>query len=295
MQLRVRPERCVADVAHLGLPRDVTAGAPYGAVVDVRELVKDHYSPGHLTDAILATLSEAGIDVDALTAGDLFAVDQLHAGGARATRHLLDQLAPDTRSHLLDVGCGIGGPSRMAATDGSRVTGIDLSQEFVDTATDLTARAGLGDMATFLATAGESLPFDDGTFDGAFMVHVGMNIPDKRAVLAEVRRVLEPGARFVLFEQMRTGDGELPYPLPWAVDERSSFVEGVAAYTTALESAHFTIEAVEDRTASTLGPPPTGALSPAMVFGEAFVQRVDNNVAATRAGTLGAILMVARA
>ncbi len=273
----------------------MTPSQLYGAVVDVRELVEDHYSPGQLTDAILATLSEAGLDVDALAAEDLFAVDQLHAGGAAATRHLLDQLAPDSRSHLLDVGCGIGGPSRMAATYGARVTGIDLSQEFVDTATDLTARAGLADRAAFLATAGESLPFDDGTFDGAFMVHVAMNIPDKRAVLAEVRRVLEPGAHFALFEQMRTGEGDLPYPLPWAVDERSSFVEDVAAYTTALETAGFTVDAVEDRTASTLGPPPVGRLSPAMVFGEAFVERVRNNVAATRAGTLGAILVVARA
>ncbi len=263
--------------------------------MDVRELVKDHYSPGHLTDAIVAALSRAGTEVDALTAGDLFPVDQLHAGGAPATRYLLERLGAGTGSNLLDVGSGIGGPARLAATYGARVTGIDLSAEFVETATDLTSRVGMGDRVSFVTTAGESLPFDDGTFDGAFMVHVATNIPDKQAVFTEVHRVLQPGARFALFEQVRTADGELRYPLPWADDERSSFVEDLAAYTTALEGAGFRVEEVEDRTTSTLGPAPTGGLSPALVFGPAFVERVGNNVAATHAGTLGAILIVARA
>ncbi len=263
--------------------------------MDVRELVAEHYSPGDLTDAILAALSETGTDVSALTADDLFPVDQLHAGGASATRHLLERLGAGAGSNLLDVGSGIGGPSRLAARYGAQVTGIDLSAEFVDTATDLTARVGLQDRVSFRTTGGESLPFGDAAFNGAFMVHVGMNIPNKEAVFTEVRRVLEHGARFALFEQMRTADGELPYPLPWAVDERSSFVEDIASYTAALEAAGFSVEEVEDRTASTLRPPDSGALSPAMVFGQVFLERVGNNVAATRAGTLSGIVMVARA
>jgi hypothetical protein len=44
-----------------------------------------------------------------------------------------------------------------------------------------------------------------------------------------------------------------------------------------------------------MGAPPTGALSPVVVFGPVFAQRIGNNVAATRAGQLGAILIVARA
>lgn len=262
--------------------------------MDVHELVKDHYSPGNLTGAILSALSTAGTEVETLTAQDLFPLDQLHAGGGPTARHLIERLAPDAASHLLDVGCGIGGPSRMAATYGAQVTGVDLSSEFVETATDLTQRAGLGAKVSFVATSGESLPFGDNTFDGAFMVHVAMNVPDKEAVFAEVRRVLRPDARFALFEQVRIGEGELTYPLPWAVDERSSFVEDVAGYTTALEAAGFSVEEVADRTASTLGPPP-GGLSPAAVFGDAFTERVGNNIAATRSGILGAWLIVARA
>ena len=45
-----------------------------------------------------------------------------------------------------------------------------------------------------------------------------MNLPDKPAVFAEVRRVLAEGGLFGLFEQVRTGPGTLTYPLPWAQD-----------------------------------------------------------------------------
>lgn len=263
--------------------------------MDVRELVRGHYGAGDLSEAILAALAETGSDLSRLTAEDLYPVDQLHAGGAAATQHTLGRLALSDCEQLLDVGCGIGGPSRMAAGLGAEVTGIDLTEEFVTAATELTARVGLAARARFVTTPGESLPFEAASFDGALMVHVGMNIPDKGAVFEEVHRVLRPGALFAVFEQMRTGEGELPYPMPWAVDERSSFVEAPDAYTAHLEGAGFDVVEVEDRTAATLGPPPGGTLSPMAVFGPAFGQRIGNNVAATRAGLLGAVLVVARA
>ena len=97
---------------------------------------------------------------------------------------------------------------------GATVTGIDLTPEFVETARLLSDRVGLGGRTEFRTTAGESMPLDDKSFDAAVMVHVGMNVPDKTAVFAEVHRVLRPGGRFALYEQVRTGEGELPYPLP---------------------------------------------------------------------------------
>lgn len=262
--------------------------------MDVTELVRGHYAQADLVDGILAALAGAGVDTDQLSVHDLAPVDQLHAGGLAATSYLLERLAPAPGSALLDVGCGIGGPARVAASEhGAQVTGVDLTPAFVDAATDLTARLGLGERATFAVTPGERLPFDDGSFAGAMMIHVAMNIPDKRAVFAEVRRVLAPGSTFGLFEQMRREDGPLAFPLPWAEDERSSFVETADAYVAALEAAGFKGVEVEDRTASTAGPPPSGALSPMAVFGPVFARRVANNVAATRAGTLAAVLMLA--
>ena len=264
--------------------------------VDVRDLVTGHYGAAEdLAATILRALSGAGVDTDHLTAADLFPVDQLHAGGAPASKHLLDRLSVAPGVRLLDVGCGIGGASRMAATAGATVTGIDLTPEFVETARTLSDRVGLGDRIEFLATAGESTSLDDASFDAAVMVHVGMNVPDKSAVFAEVHRVLRPGGRFAIYEQVRTGEGDLPYPLPWAEDGRSSFVETVADYRAHLEAAGFEVEDEEDRTPTTLGPPPQGPVSNAVVFGAPFMQRIANNVAATKAGLLGAWLILARA
>jgi MPBQ/MSBQ methyltransferase len=264
--------------------------------VDIRDLVTGHYGATEdLAVGILRALSGAGVDTDHLGVADLFAVDQLHAGGAAASKHVLDRLgvAPGTR--LLDVGCGIGGASRMAAMAGAAVTGIDLTPEYVETARTLSDRVGLGDRTAFVTTAGESMPLADATFDAAVMVHVGMNVPAKTAVFAEVHRVLRPGGRFAVYEQVRTGEGDLPYPLPWAEDERSSFVETVADYRAHLEAAGFEIEDAEDRTPTTLGPPPQGPISNAVVFGPPFIRRIANNVAATKAGLLGAWLVLARA
>ncbi len=263
--------------------------------MDVRELVTMHYGAGDLSQAILETLARAGVDMENLEAADLFPVDQLHAGGIAATRYALERLEISSGTRLLDVGCGIGGPSRLAATYDAQVTGIDLTPEFVDAASALTERVGLSEAASFVATPGEALPFDAGSFDAALMVHVGMNIPDKQALFEEVHRVLAPGAHFAVFDQMRIGTGTLPFPMPWAEDRRSSFVETVGQYTAHLATAGFTVTEVEDRTESTLGPPPDGPVSPMAIFGAPFRARIGNNVAATRAGRLGAVLVMARA
>jgi MPBQ/MSBQ methyltransferase len=271
--------------------------------VDVADLVRQHYGGVDLRAGILAGLTASGVDVHHLTVDDLSAVDQLHAGFSDATRYLLGRLdlGPDTR--LLDVGCGIGGPARLAAAEhGCQVTGVDLSPDFVATAGALTALVGLTDRVEFRVASGEDLGVDHAVFDAAMMVHVGMNIPDKAAVFTDVRRALRDGGIFAVFEQMRVGEGDLPYPLPWAEDSRSSFVASPDEYARALESAGFSVTATEDRTAQTAGPPgPPGSqdgppkLSPMAVFGPEFGRRIGNNIAATRAGLLAPVLILARA
>jgi MPBQ/MSBQ methyltransferase len=127
------------------------------------------------------------------------------------------------------------------------------------------------------------------------MIHVGMNIPDKKSVFAEVHRVLAPGSSFVLYEQVRRVTGQLEYPLPWAVDERSSFVETTDHYIAALTSAGFTQIEVEDRTGSVPGPPPGGTPGRAHILGPTYIEGVSNYIAATNAGMLGAVIVLARA
>lgn len=262
--------------------------------MDVSDIVTGHYGSFDLADSILKALAGAGVDVEHLAPGDLAPVDQLHAGFAPATEHVLDTLGVGPGTHLLDVGCGVGGPSRLAATRSAQVNGVDLTPQFVDAAKELTERVGLAGQASFDVTSGDSLPFPDASFDAAMMIHVGMNVPDKRAVFTEVRRVLRPGGLFGIYDQMRAGEGDLPWPLPWADDERSSFVESAEEYGDHLTASGFTVEAVHDRTEAVAGPPPPG-VSNAVVMGEDFMQRIGNNVAATKAGLLAAVLVLARA
>jgi SAM-dependent methyltransferase len=258
--------------------------------------VRDHYSGDDLEGRVLGALRDAGVDVDRLRVDDLNGVDQLHAGGVASTEHLIDALGLTSDSRVLDVGSGIGGPARVAAArTGCGVTGIDLSPDFVDVARSITERVGLADRVTFDVGSATEMPYDDGAFDRAMLIHVGMNLPAKDRVFAEVRRVLEPGGRFAVYEQMRVGGGELTFPMPWAEDESSSFVDTRARYVELLTAAGFRVEVEEDRTAAVAGPPAPGALTPAAVFGPGFGERIGNNIAATMAGTLGAVLLVARA
>ncbi len=74
------------------------------------------------------------------------------------------------------------------------------------------------------------------------MIHVGMNIADKTGVFREVRRVLKPGGMFVIFDILRAGGGEIAYPVPWALNEETSFVADLKSYRDALEKAGFRVE-----------------------------------------------------
>ncbi len=268
--------------------------------MDVRDAVRAHYSGAELVDAVLRVLRERGVDTDQLRFEQLAQIDQLHAGFLPATRYLLGSLEVTASDRLLDVGCGVGGATRAAAADlGCTAVGVDLSPDFVAAAQDFTARVGLADRVTYAVTDGVRLPFDDDSFDVASMIHVGMNVPDKQALFGEVHRVLRPGGRFGVYEQMRTGEGALTFPLPWALDATTSFVEDLAAYRSALQRAGFTVTSTEDRTAAVAGPPPSDPAAtrplPVAVFGPEFMVRIQNNVAATQAGLLGAVQVLSTA
>ena len=144
------------------------------------------------------------------------------------SHHLLDSLAilPWVRADsLLDVGSGIGGPARwFAGRFGCRVTGIDLTPEFVEVARHLTRLVGLDERVRFETGNALAMPFPDASFDGATSMNVSMNIADKSALYREIDRVLKPGGWLVLSE-IAQGEGGAPdYPTPWARTAGASFL-----------------------------------------------------------------------
>jgi ubiquinone/menaquinone biosynthesis C-methylase UbiE len=213
----------------------------------IEQQVAEYYSRGSLEEKILRTLRSAGKNVEQLSSDDLAPIDNFHVGGREATADLAGFMGLRAGMHLLDIGCGIGGPARFFAGQGYHVTGIDVTEEFVRVAGSLTRLVKLDEHAQFRQASALDLPFEPGTFDGAYMIHVGMNIADKAGVFREVARVLKRGGRFAIFDIMSSGNGALQFPLPWATDPATSFVASAEDYRHALEAAGFRIDHQRER------------------------------------------------
>ena len=208
----------------------------------IERVVTEHYRHGALEQALLEGLKAAGKDLNRLTPDDLAAADEHHIGGRQATVGFAAAINPDADTHVLDIGSGIGGPSRyIAQRYRCRVTGVDLSEEFVAVAASLAKRVGLDDRVSYRQASALELPFADATFDSAYMQHVGMNIEDKARLFNEIHRVLKPNGVFAIFDVMRTAEGPFNYPVPWASTEKANYIATPAVYRALLTSEGFEV------------------------------------------------------
>jgi len=274
--------------------------------MSIEQQVAAHYGKSGREEPLLDALRNAGKNIDRLTPSDLAPVDEFHLGWRAATVGFGKALAFPSGAHVLDIGSGIGGPARyLAETFGVTVTGIDLTPEYVTLANALTARVGLSGRVTCREGNALALPFADGSFDGAYTIHVAMNIADKATMIREARRVLKPGATFGVYDVMRAGAGDLPYPLPWAMTAETSFVEPPAAYRRWLADAGFTIVSERDRTAEVVeviarnrarlereGP---STLGPHTLMFDGWRERSANAGRALQQGLIAPVEMIARA
>lgn len=181
--------------------------------------IADHWANGDVYALIISALDASSKPLDSLTIGDLAPIDHFHARGFPATVELGDRLPVDPGDHILDIGCGLGGPARyFAQRFDCRVTGIDITEPFVEAGKKLTTLLELSDKVSIEQGDGQTLPYGDGVFDGAYSQHVTMNVSDRPRFFAEAWRVLKPGGFFALTEHGLGPAGAPHHPLPWSED-----------------------------------------------------------------------------
>lgn len=263
--------------------------------------LQEHYADPGFASRMWTAIEAAGLDRHHLTTDEIRPLDEFHLRGRAASMELLELAAFMPNEHILDVGSGIGGPARfIASTTGARVTGVDLTPEFCDFANELTAATKLDHQVRFHSADALNLPFEDDTFDGAWMQHVNMNIGDKGALFHELNRVVRPGGRLALHEVVE-GEGQPYFPAPWASDIEHSHLVTADTLRACWESAGFETREMKDDTMATRawieamaersrvpGPPPILGLN--LLMGEKFTECFGNVARGVLEGKLRVIM-----
>jgi ubiquinone/menaquinone biosynthesis C-methylase UbiE len=274
-------------------------------VKDIEAAVARHYGGGGLLARIMAGLAASGVDPAHLRPDDLAPVDEFHIGRREATAHAVAKLDLDAGSRVLDIGCGIGGAARYIATQvGCRITGIDLTPEFIEVARRLTELTGLDGKIVFECASALDMPFEDGAFDAAITLHVAMNIRERAALYGEIARVMKPGATLCVYDVMKTGEGDIAFPVPWAETPATSHLTTAEEMRGFLDAAGFDLREVENRrdfaraffqdaataAAASGGPPPLGTH---LILGANAPEKFRNMQNNIEAGHIAPVQMIA--
>src|SRR5262249_4697685 len=138
-------------------------------------------------------LAVAGVDPDLARASDLYERNiDCHNLGMFPMVQLVANIAAEyavleEEDFVLDLGCGLGGPSRyLADRFGCSVVGVDLLPLRVGLALQLAALTGSTDRVSYRVGDATALDFDDAVFATVWMLDVSIHVRDKRALFDEI-------------------------------------------------------------------------------------------------------------
>ncbi len=140
---------------------------------------------------------------------------------------------------VLEIGCGDGHTSVWFALHGATVTGMDKRPKAVERAGALAKHHGVADRCRFQTGMIERMPFDDDSFDLVSSQSV-LQYTDRAAVIDECLRVLRPGGRLVMIENMPNNPGIrlvrlLRRATAWSESDRA-YLGSIRGYLTAREA-----------------------------------------------------------
>jgi SAM-dependent methyltransferase len=201
--------------------------------------VEQHYAQPGLMERVQEALSAHGLDPEKLDQGAVERLDQFHAGGLEATDWLIRLAGIQKGDRVLDLGSGIGGPSRhLASTVGCHVTGLDLTAEYCEVATMMARSTGLAQLLDYQQGDALHTPFADESFDVVWTQHASMNIEDKSALYREMFRLVKRGGKLAVHDII-AGSGDIRYPVPWARTADLSFLSTEDGMIDGLKAAGF--------------------------------------------------------
>jgi phosphoethanolamine N-methyltransferase len=177
----------------------------------------------------------------------IFGKGFLSPGGLETTVQFCQRLKLKPGLHVLDIGSGIGGAAfYMAKEYGARVTGIDLSQENIDIATEYLEQQNLPDVE-FRHGSILALDREAGTFDVIWSRDTFLHIAQKPELFHRLYRWLTPGGQLLITDYARNR-GSPSTAFKTYVQRSGYSLLDLCTYGRYLAEAGFRNIVIEDRT-----------------------------------------------
>ena len=221
--------------------------------VELDTAVSEHYSIQNLPERILNALAKAKNGSSNYTKDDFSAFDEFHIRGKQATNILANMVPVKEGMKILDLGCGIGGPARTLASEyHTEVVGLELVEEYYQTAKILSELVHMQDMTKFFQGSAIDVPFGNESFDLVWLQHMSMNIQDKKKLFSEVYRLLKNGSKLAFYEICKGSGKSFYYPVPWATNQKINHLIPISELLSLLNQLGFKEITVQNVTQDSL-------------------------------------------
>ncbi|KAL9125191.1 MAG: hypothetical protein Q9217_005562 [Psora testacea] len=124
---------------------------------------------------------------------------------ARHEHYLAHMMQIREGMRVLDVGCGVGGPTReIAKFTGAKIVGLNNNDYQIERATQYAAKEGLSQQLSFTKGDFMQMSFPANSFDAVYAIEATVHAPSLEGVYSQIYRVLKPGGVFGVYEWLMT-------------------------------------------------------------------------------------------